>query len=120
MTNSLLENQSIFSGTQLVSSNGAYFLVVQEDGNLVLYVSSHFVPANAIWNSKTNGRGCAPYKLILQSDGNLVLYDKTNAPLWASNTVGKFANERLIVQNDGNLVLYDGNNKAIWASNTNR
>ena len=58
------------------------------------------------------------FKLILQDDGNLVEYnDKTGKALWASNTLGKDAND-LVLQADGNVVLYNNANKAIFATDT--
>lgn len=63
-------------------------LVVQGDGNLVLYN-----PFNAgnnerpIWDSKTFGKDTKPI-LMMQDDGNLVLYGSKFAGdlLWASNS----------------------------------
>ena len=57
-------------------------LVVQGDGNLVLYDAN----STALWNSGTNGQGVAPYRLVLQDDHNLVLYDGNDQPLWSTNT----------------------------------
>jgi len=97
----------------LQSSNKHYRLIVQADGNLVVYKQD-----TAIWASNTTGKGQAPYKLINQNDGNLVLYDHADKPHWATSTNGKSSNQHLSMQDDGNLVLYSGNH-AIWASNTN-
>ena len=56
-------------------------LVVQGDGNLVLYDAN----STALWNSSTSGQGVAPYKLVLQDDHNLVLY-AAGGPIWSSGT----------------------------------
>ena len=56
------------------------------------------------------------FTLTMQSDGNLVLY-QGSAALWASNTVGKGADEA-IMQGDGNFVLYTSSGSPVWASNT--
>lgn len=85
-------------------------LVLQPDGNLVLYSGS-----KPIWASGTNGRNTE--YLSVQPDGNLVLYDKANYPVWHTNTAFK-KSVRLVIQPDGNLVLYDSTNKALWSSNT--
>jgi len=52
-------------------------LVLQGDGNLVLYTSKN-VPK---FNTQTHGKPARD--LIMQDDGNLVLYDTNNKPLWA-------------------------------------
>ena len=57
-------------------------LVLQGDGNLVLYDAN----GTALWNTGTHGQGVAPYKLALQDDHNLVLYDATPTALWSSGT----------------------------------
>ena len=60
-------------------------LVMQLDGNLVLYDTA--TPPNVLWSSQTNGHGGAPPfgpYLLLQDDGNLVLY--TQVPCWTRDT----------------------------------
>lgn len=66
---------------KLASTNGLYELVMQGDGNLVIYDFFR----KPLWSSKTNGKGGK--KLAMQSDGNLVIYTQENKPVWASNTV---------------------------------
>lgn len=101
--------QILLSGQKVQSVDRKYSLVLQADGNLVLYS-----PTKAIWASNTSGRP-ASY-LTLQSDGNLVLYASSGAPLWASGTYGQPSVEA-IAQQDGNFVLYSST-QATWASNT--
>lgn len=108
MSATLLAGLSLPQGVPLRSPNGAYHLVVQADGNLVLYVSQYFHPANALWASGTNGRGQGPYRLDMQKDGNLVLYDGVNKPLWATDTHGREnsgARDKFEVRDDATLVL---------------
>ncbi|CAG8799354.1 36397_t:CDS:1, partial [Gigaspora margarita] len=95
--------------TQIVSPNGEHRLVMQTDGNLVLYSGS-----TAIWASNTCGKGAGPYRMALQTDGNLVVYAGNGLPMWASNTYKKQVSY-LAVQNDANVVLYDRNWNAKWA-----
>merc|ERR1712232_12657 len=115
----LTNGASLTQGNSLQSTNQAYFITMQGDGNLVLYVSTDHRPHNAVWSSKSNGKGTAPYKLIMQDDGNLVVYDTYSTAIWASNTNKKGTKpHRCIIQNDRNFVIYDGNNTATWASNT--
>ena len=61
-------------------------LVMQDDGNLVLYAKD----GSIIWASGKTGK-TGDYFLILQDDGNMVVYQgKINAPntklIWATNT----------------------------------
>jgi len=96
------------------SENGKYLLVMQDDGNLVIYEGTV-----AKWSSGTHGKGTKPYKLVMQGDGNLVIYDNSNDAIWASNTAGKGTGPyRLVMQDDRNLVIYDKNDTSLWASNT--
>lgn len=96
----------------LTSRNGNYRLVMQGDGNLVLYSTKR-----AIWSTRTNGYGLS--RLVIQGDGNLVIYNfASGKPVWSSRTNGLGAS-RLILQNDGNLVIYDPSSKPIWATGTN-
>lgn len=95
----------------LTSRNHRYRLVLQRDGNLVLYDARR----HPLWASNTEGQRVE--KCIMQRDGNLVLYHRNGRPVWASNTVGK-PGSYLLLQNDGNLVIYQP--QAIWASNTAR
>ena len=104
-------NQSLSSGQSITSANGLYKLIMQGDGNLVLYSVSH-----ALWSSNTAGKPVV--KVIMQGDGNLVLYDLQNKPYWSSGTAGRGVSS-LVMQNDGNLVIYDSGNHPTWASYTN-
>jgi hypothetical protein len=95
--------------------NGAVYLKMQSDGNLVLYNDGK----KALWSSGTYGRGVAPYRTIMQDDGNLVLYDAKSSPLWHSETYGRGTGPyRAILQSDRNFVLYDSKNAALWSTGT--
>jgi hypothetical protein len=123
MPNTLQTGESLASDGRITANSNAYRLIMQSDGNLVLYASEHTVPQNAIWSSNTCNKSpfIGPYGLIMQDDGNLVVYDAYSRPVWASDTCHKGARpHRLVMQDDGNLVIYDGNNQPTWASNTCR
>lgn len=92
----------------LQSSSQRYRLVLQGDGNLVLYDDQ---ARAAIW--ATNSQGSPPRELVMQGDGNLVMYDNNGAVRLASNTNGN-PGARLVLQNDGNLVIYTTDNRPIW------
>jgi len=103
--NILASSQVLYQGESLNSINGRFKLVLQADGNLVLYDKD-----KALWSSGTNGKNAK--KLVMQNDGNLVLYGP-NGPVWASNTSGN-RGAYLVLQDDGNLVIY----KAVWSTGT--
>jgi outer membrane autotransporter protein len=104
----LTEGQKLVKGESLTSSNGAYTLTLQNDGNLVLAARGH-----AIWASGTNGEDVV--RAEVQSDGNFVLYT-ADKPVWHTDTKGK-KNVRLVLQDDRNLVLYSADGSA-WSTKT--
>ena len=97
-------NQSVYS------PDGRFRLVMQTDGNLVLYG-----PSGALWSSQTNGTNAT--FAAMQVDGNLVVYTATGQPLWASGTSGHPASE-LDVQSDGNVVIYSDAMVPLWSTGT--
>ncbi|MCA1696594.1 MAG: LysM peptidoglycan-binding domain-containing protein [Actinobacteria bacterium] len=110
--------ESLGIDQKLTSSNGKYTLIMQGDGNLVLYTESNA----SVWATRTQGSGAV--RASLQDDGNLVLYTKEErrfrkdvaVAVWASETSGE--NVRLILQDDRNLVIYTSDGRALWASGT--
>ncbi|WP_435271362.1 hypothetical protein [Streptomyces sp. 1222.5] len=86
-------------------------LVMQSDGNLVMYRNRD---GAAIWSTHTSGHSGA--YAVMQTDGNFVVYDATSHPLWSTHTAGNsgaWAN----MQDDGNFVIYKGST-ALWNSGT--
>lgn len=115
---------------------GASYLVMQDDGNLVLYNAA----GGAVWHSETSGQGIS--SLTLQEDGNLVLYKNSGQSTWSSGThtvnhtsyptmtlpndgimyKGQLLQStdrkyNLYFQGDGNVVLY-GPSGSLWSSGT--
>ncbi|MFJ4628503.1 protein kinase [Streptomyces sp. NPDC088847] len=84
-------------------------LIMQPDGNLVLYDAS----GTAHWASKTQGEGNTA---VFQSDGNLVIYDAQQQPLWSSNTQGASGAVLKILEN-GNMVIAT-DTQVVWQTNT--
>jgi len=108
VSDTLTGGQKLVKGESLTSSNGAYTLTLQDDGNLVLASRGH-----AIWASETNGQDVV--RAEVQSDGNFVLYT-ADKPVWHTDTKGK-KNVRLVLQDDRNLVLYGADGPA-WSTKT--
>jgi hypothetical protein len=97
-------------GQSVTSANGSHQLVMQTDGNLVVYSSD----GRALWTSRTAGRGAA---FVAGRDGNLAVVDHSGHPVWMSATGRKGAG-RLLVQNDGNVVLYRNSGSPLWATHS--
>jgi glucose/arabinose dehydrogenase len=112
---SIMPGQHLTPRMGVRSPNG-HSLVLQQDGNLVLFNSKR-VP---IWS--TNTKGYEPVQLIMKPDGNLVLYS-TNGQVWASNTSGN-PGAFLALHDDGNLAIHrsgsqpDTSTPPLWASGT--
>jgi Alpha-lytic protease prodomain/Trypsin len=102
---------ALATNASLSSCGGRFVLVMQGDGNLVLYDNTS---GAALWASSTFGAGFAAY---MQTDGNLVIYTPEGLPVWASNTSG-LNGAMLFVQDDGNSVIYTHTAVPVWATNT--
>jgi hypothetical protein len=107
----LTSGQRLTPNQSLTSHDGRFTLVMQGDGNLVLYGPG----GRYRWDTGTWGRQVE--HAVMRSDGNLVLSGPGGAAVWDSKTNGN-AGAHVIVQDDGNLVIYRANGSAAWASNT--
>jgi len=106
----LTANQQLTPNQSTLSCDGRFTLILQGDGNLVLYQGG-----TPLWASNAVGKASA--RAILQGDGNLVIYDSAGSPLWASNTAGNDG-AHLTVQNDGNTVIFSSSGAALWSTGT--
>jgi len=102
------------AGDSITTANR--LLVMQHDGNLVLYRFINGQVLEPLWATGTNWGN--NHRAVFQGDGNLVVYNQYGAPLWASHTHG--SGSSLNLQGDGNLVIYDVHGNALWASGTNQ
>jgi hypothetical protein len=109
----LSSGETLDAGSYLESPNGSYRLIMQGDGNLVLYegavTCATSCSGKAIWNSETGGDNGAV--ATMQADGNLVVY-YNGAAVWNSNTWG-FSGDYLKLQDDSNLVIYQDSHP-VW------
>lgn len=103
----------IYPKTFLRSADRRYALLLQSDGNLVLYGPGYHV----LWNSRT--AGIAISRGVMGSDGSFALYRSGDAePSWSTGTAGS-GGARLVVQSDGNVVIYRIDGTAVWNTRTN-
>jgi len=101
------------SGQSITTKNR--HVVMQADGNFVIYNYGNGVIGTALWASGTNWG--SNYYVVLQGDGNLVIYDAVGSAKWATGTNPSGAT--LTLQSDGNLVIYNSSGSPLWASGTN-
>lgn len=131
MTNVLPMGSWLNSDDMLTAPNGAYFAVMQGDGNFVIYrgQSPNTIPANSLWATGSN-KGPGSYWITLQSDGNLVIYPGSGHPppagpphssIWASKTQRSVGDQyTLRLENDGSLRIHDeSSGVVIWVASTN-
>ena len=107
---SALYSPNLLSADGLLrSDDGRYRVVMQGDGNVVVYG-----PAGAVWSSGTSGTGSS---LRFGTDGVLQIVAGDGAVTWtavpAAGGVGPF---HLVMQSDGNIVAYDLHDRAVWSS----
>lgn len=94
---------------ELRSRNGAFRLIYQGDGNLVIYRTG----GAATWSSSTHGT--SPGSVEMQGDGNLVIYDAAGTPVWHSDTwwaPGAVAE----LTDEGYLIVFDASGAPVWWS----
>jgi len=96
----LYMNQSIQVDKAIVSQNNRYWLVMHNQGNLVIYDILDGV-SKIIWDARTYGNPGAT--ATMQSDGNFVV-SKNGQPLWSTKTNGK-PGSVMTMQNDGIFVI---------------
>src|SRR5215471_6391184 len=112
MADRLIGNQQLNVNDRLLSPNGKFTLIMQGDGNLVLYSVD---TSKALWASGTWNTTTKVTHAIMQNDGNLVCYDDNGKAYWASNTSGH-PGAFVVLQDAGNLVVFDANGTGLWAS----
>jgi hypothetical protein len=106
----LTANQYLGADQSLTSCDGRFRLILQGDGNLVLYQGG-----TPLWASNTVNSGAV--RAILQGDGNFVLYTAAGAPVWASDTAGN-SGATLVLRDDGDVVIDSAAGTVLWSTGT--
>ena len=112
-SSTMMPGESLSPGESISSPSGKYQLILQHDGNLVLYDTAG--PA-ALWDSRTVGE--SDRTLVMQPDGNLVLYELPVTPfdaLWHSRTYG-WPGAFLTVRDDGTVTIGDSDGRVLWTA----
>ena len=95
-------------GQVYYSNDLAYRLIMQGDGNLVLYRQN----GTPRWHTSTYGNNGS--RCFMQSDGNLVIYHPNGTALWHSHTYGH-PGAVLQISNNG-YVRVMKNDVSLWQS----
>ncbi len=134
----LISGWRLNSGESLFSALGGFRLVMQNDGNLVLYaIDDMKLPADIlhvfactpdvmklyakpIWSTGTHlpkeGKDRGSF-CEMSEDGNFLVYDQAGRPVFETGTRGH-PGSLLRLQTDGNLVVYTHDMKPAWSTNT--
>nr|XP_046226637.1 mannose-specific lectin-like [Scatophagus argus] len=97
--NFLSKNDELRKGDFLVSNNGEFKAIFQDDGNFVIY------GWKPVWASDTYGSDAV--RLCMQADCNLVMYNPQDEPKWHTNSSKSSCNMcRLQLTDDGRLLVY--------------
>ena len=105
----LLGGERLEPGWYLQSPSRLCDLVMQRDGNLVLYSAGR----RALWASGT--RGVAGAFAVMQPDGNFVIYPRTGRAVWASTTA-RHPGARLAVTDTAQVVVSSRSGAMLWAT----
>ncbi|KAN0019502.1 hypothetical protein ACTFIU_002716 [Dictyostelium citrinum] len=113
------------SNSTLESKCRKYKLIMQQDGNLVLYISSLKSQSDeyCLWSSGSYGKGHGPWRLTMQDDGNLVIYDSRNTATWSTGTYGHGVKGHysMKLRSSGQISVYDKFKQILYSSKpTNR
>jgi hypothetical protein len=122
-------NQFLSTNDYLVSNNGAFFAIMQGDGNLCVYRGAA-PDANKgfLWGALPRSQPNGSYFTIMQGDGNLCVYKGTGPGDNKGFVWGAIANSQpnqayfAVMQDDGNLCIYKGtgpsdNHGGLWCTN---
>ncbi len=121
-------NQVLTTNDYLVSSNHAFFAIMQGDGNLCVYRgSAPDASKGFLWGALGQSQPNGDYFSIMQGDGNLCIYKGTGPSdnkgfVWgALNQSQPNQAYFAVLQDDGNLCVYKGtspsdNQGGVWCT----
>lgn len=112
MPSTISSGHRLLAGQELDSAGGNDRLVLQGDGNLVIYDRAN----HAIWASGTTGPNQAT-SLIVGAGGDVTLRTSSGRIVWSTKSAAT-APATLAIQDDGNLVLYAQNQSVLWSKNS--
>lgn len=107
----LAAETNIEKGTWISTRSGLFSLMVQNDGNAVLYVNTRAGTFPAGFSTHTSNG----VRLRMQWDGNLALYKSNGTWAWNAGTGGRPGNMgyKLVLFESGRLAILDANNNEV-------
>ncbi|KAM6971089.1 B-type lectin plumieribetin-like [Tautogolabrus adspersus] len=106
--NFLSKTIELLKGDFLISNNGEYKAVFQDDSNFVVY------GWKPVWSTDTAGSDA--FRLCMQGDCNLVMYSKCEIPKWHTDTHFATVNACCLrLTDDGKLLVYK-DCEEVWSS----
>ncbi|MBN3325436.1 LEC protein, partial [Atractosteus spatula] len=111
LSHQLGKDEQLRKGDYLLSENGNFKAIFQDDGNFVVY------GWKPVWASNTDGLHNADH-LIMQSDSNLVAYKTDGKAMWHTGTytnINSFKDCVLQLRNDGTLIV-ERDGHEVWSS----
>lgn len=107
--NVLRADTNLNMGERISSKNGLFHLIMQQDGNLVLYFGLFDPMAPRGFSTNTRKYG---WIARMQSDGNFVVYSGDYNGIWQSGTGGNplDPNYKLTLSEDGTLAIRHSTN----------
>lgn len=106
----IITNEHMVVDQQYFSNDNSHFIVMQGDGNLVVYTSAG-VP---IWASGTHGNWNSV--CILNNNGNMIIDNQSGQRIWETNTEGQIDTYSLEFSNSGAFRIVNSSNNVIWES----
>lgn len=104
MADTLHAGEALQRNQSIVSLDGRSRLILQDDGNLVLYATITN-PQYPLWASGTDHSDAQ--RAVLQHDGIFSLLDSKGAAIWSAfDVLNPGPNAYLNLQNNGNLILW--------------
>jgi hypothetical protein len=107
--NTLGSGQILCTNSQVISPSATFFLVYQNDGNLVEYRNDD---TPVFWTS-TDGTSAG--HVSMGSDGNLAVVSSSGDVLWTSGTGGN-PGASLVLADDGSLSIVAPGGSVIWTT----
>ena len=104
---------------KLYSSNKAYYMMLQTDGNLGVFRTQDNVPIYAVFSASM--AQADDYYAKLQADGNFAIYDGNHKLIWYTNYNGvgitnqNGINNIVLVSDDGKLKVMS-DKECLWSS----
>lgn len=99
---SLKKGDKLVRGQELISENGKFSLIIDQNGYLTYYYFKYL-----FWRYVS-----VLDRFEMQLDGNFSIYDEKNNALISSNTIG--TGDYVALDNFGSLTVYNGLNKRLW------